>query len=258
MACLFERPADRADAAIHHVGRGDDVGARRRLVERLADQHLHRRVVRHISALVEQAVLPVAGVGIERNVGEHANAIAAGVAHRLDRAAHKIVRGERLAPVVAALFGRRVGEQREARDAQRHRLFRARGDPVDRPARHAGQRADRLLDPVPVGHEQRPDEIGGGQHGFAVERAAPAGRAGAAQAQGGIGSGHRARCAGNRRAAQFARASAHLLRVVGAVDLALGRLGFRARRHDAAQRRAGLDRQQARELRPEIRQVPAG
>ena len=34
-----ERGADRADAAVHHVGGRDDVGAGARLVERLLDQH---------------------------------------------------------------------------------------------------------------------------------------------------------------------------------------------------------------------------
>jgi hypothetical protein len=45
----------------------------RRLVERLADQHLDRGVVQHIAGRIDQAVLPVAGIGIERNIGEHAH-----------------------------------------------------------------------------------------------------------------------------------------------------------------------------------------
>ena len=37
------------------------------------DQHLDRLVVDHVAASVDQPVLPVAGVGIERDVGEHAD-----------------------------------------------------------------------------------------------------------------------------------------------------------------------------------------
>src|SRR3546814_6943566 len=66
----FERFADRADAAVHHVRRRDDVGAGARLVQRLPDQYLDRLVVEDIARIVDQPVLPVAGIGIERDVGE--------------------------------------------------------------------------------------------------------------------------------------------------------------------------------------------
>ena len=60
MAFALERRADRADAAVHHVGRRDDVGARRRLVQRLVDQHVDGLVVEHIAGVVDQPVLAVA------------------------------------------------------------------------------------------------------------------------------------------------------------------------------------------------------
>src|SRR3546814_7677768 len=71
-------------------------------------------------------------------------------------------------------------------DAEIARLFRARDDAVDRPARDARQARDRLFDALTFDHEQRPDEIGRGQHGFGMEAAAPPGGAGAAEAEGGI------------------------------------------------------------------------
>jgi hypothetical protein len=39
-AAFFQRRADRADAAVHHVRRRDDVDAGLGLGQRLADQHL--------------------------------------------------------------------------------------------------------------------------------------------------------------------------------------------------------------------------
>ena len=70
-ACV-ERRADSADAAVHHVGRRDDVAAGLRLDQRLLDQHRDRLVVEDV-AVAQQAVVAVAGVGIERDVAEDAD-----------------------------------------------------------------------------------------------------------------------------------------------------------------------------------------
>ena len=73
--------ADRADAAVHHVGGRDDVAAGLGLHQRLPHQHRDRLVVEDV-AVAHQAVMAVAGVGIERHVAEHAD-----LGHRLlDRA----------------------------------------------------------------------------------------------------------------------------------------------------------------------------
>ena len=52
--------ADRADAAVHHVARRDDVDAGLGLHQRLLDQHLDGLVVEDVAGVVEQAVLAVA------------------------------------------------------------------------------------------------------------------------------------------------------------------------------------------------------
>ena len=84
-----------ADAAIHHVGWRDDVAAGLGLHQRLLDQHLDGLVVEDLAA-VHQAVMAVAGVGIERHVAHDAD-----VRHRLLDGAHgpadEIVGIERLA-----------------------------------------------------------------------------------------------------------------------------------------------------------------
>jgi 3-oxoacyl-[acyl-carrier-protein] synthase III len=54
----------------------------------------------------------VAGIGIERHVGQHADAVAAGVLDRPDRAAHQVVGVERLATIRGAQVRLGVGKER--------------------------------------------------------------------------------------------------------------------------------------------------
>ena len=117
------------------------------LIDRLIDQRGDRIVIDDIARFINQPVLPVRGIGVERDVGQHADAVAAGGFDRADRLAHQVVGIMRLAPIIAAQFARGVGEQRDHRDAERDRFLRARHDPVDRPARYAGQTGDRFLHP---------------------------------------------------------------------------------------------------------------
>jgi len=190
----LQRHADRLDPPVHHVGWGDDVSARFCLVERLIDQYRHGIVIHHIAGIIHQPVLPVRGIGIERDIGEDAHIIAARITNRADRAAHQIVRVERFLSIVAAPVGRCVGEQRHAGDSQVHCLPGAFGDSIHRPARDAGQGRNRLFHAGPCGDEQRPDQVRRGEHIFAVQRTAPAAGTGAAQAQIGVGSIHAGEC----------------------------------------------------------------
>ena len=101
MRCrAFQRAADRADAAVHHVARRDDVDAGLGLHQRLADQHLHGLVVEDVAGVVEQAVLAVAGVRVERHVG-HQPELRKARLQRAHRARHQALG-------VAAPRGRRA------------------------------------------------------------------------------------------------------------------------------------------------------
>ena len=64
----LERGPDRADAAVHHVGRREDVAAGLGLNQRLMHQHLERPVVVDL-AVDQEPVMAVAGVRVERHVG---------------------------------------------------------------------------------------------------------------------------------------------------------------------------------------------
>ena len=82
-ALFFQRRADGADAAIHHVGRRDDIAAGFDLHQRLLHQNFECFVVVHI-AVDQHAVMAMAGVGIERHVAQHAD-----LRHRLLDRAHR-------------------------------------------------------------------------------------------------------------------------------------------------------------------------
>ena len=116
-----QRRADGADPAVHHVGGGDDVGAGVRLVERLPHQRRYGFVVEDRLARHE-AVVAVARVGIERNVGDEPEAREL----LLDRAAglaHQIVLIERLAAEVVLQARLGVGEKGDRRDFERDRAL---------------------------------------------------------------------------------------------------------------------------------------
>ncbi len=186
MTRLLERLADRSDPAIHHVGWSDDVGAGLSLDERLLGQHLHGVVVDHLARRIGEAVVPVAGVRVERDVGQHSD-LRHRVLDRLDRAADEVVGVERLARVVRAQLAGRVGEQGDAGNSEVGGEADAAGQLVDAPARHAGKRADRLLAVRALADEQGPDEVARVQPMLGEHRAHPRGNAAAAHAQGGEG-----------------------------------------------------------------------
>ena len=68
VAVLFERLADGADAAVHHVGRSDDIHTCVRVAERLFDEGGDGDVVQDVAVGVGDAVLSVNGVGVKRDV----------------------------------------------------------------------------------------------------------------------------------------------------------------------------------------------
>ena len=72
VAGALERGADRADAAVHHVARRDDVDAGLGLHQRLLGEHGDGLVVDDVAGRVEQAVLAVARERVEGDVGHDA------------------------------------------------------------------------------------------------------------------------------------------------------------------------------------------
>ena len=178
--CPLKRIADRADAAIHHVAWCNNVRPGRCLIERLRDEHIRCRVVQHITAAVDQPVMAMRGIGIERDISQNTD-FGNRTFDRPDCLTHQIVGIKRLATVVGAQLARGVGKQRDTADPQITRFACPLDDAVHRPARYTGKTCNRFLDPLPAGDEQWPDQMLWGQMGFGEHRAAPRGRSGAAE-----------------------------------------------------------------------------
>ena len=64
--------ADCPDTAVHHVARRDDVDAGLAPATPLAASESRRFIVHHVAGRIEDTVLTVRRVGIERNIGQDA------------------------------------------------------------------------------------------------------------------------------------------------------------------------------------------
>jgi hypothetical protein len=156
----FEGVADGGDAAVHHVGRRDDIAARLDLEQRLLDEDRNRFVVGDVLVVaVEHAVVAVARVGIERHIAEHAD-LRHGLLDRTHRAADEVLSVQCLAPVGRLERWVGIGEQRHDRDAERGCFLRRARDEVHRQPVHAGHGGDGRSGVRALGDEDRPDEIG--------------------------------------------------------------------------------------------------
>ena len=67
----FQRSANTANTAIHHVGWRHHINAGRGLHYCLLDQHIEGDVIEHITVIVNDAVLSMRGVRIQRDVRDN-------------------------------------------------------------------------------------------------------------------------------------------------------------------------------------------
>ncbi|MNZ84755.1 hypothetical protein D3C78_1035220 [compost metagenome] len=81
---MFQAIADRADTAVHHVTRCHDLCPGFRVRQRLTNQDLFGDVVNDITLFVNNAVLTVSGVGIERHVRQNTQ-----LRHRVFQCTHR-------------------------------------------------------------------------------------------------------------------------------------------------------------------------
>jgi len=136
VARVLERRADAPDAPVHHVRGRDDLDARLGLRERLPHKHVQRLVVEDVSVAVDHAVLPVRGVGIERDVGHDPQFrepfLQGGRCPR-----HQAARVIGLSAVGGFQAMVDDGEEREHRNAELEALAGDRQKPVDAHARNA-------------------------------------------------------------------------------------------------------------------------
>ena len=131
MACALQSGTKRCHAAIHHVGRRDDVGARLSMHDGLPCQHGDRLVVHHIAAGVDQAILTVAGIRVQRDVGDDAEFGKTGF-QRGDGTGDQTIGVERFFRAQGFQTGINNRKQRQRGDAQLHALLRHRQQQINR------------------------------------------------------------------------------------------------------------------------------
>ena len=171
MTALVEGAAHGADAAVHHVARGDDVGAGLGVGERDARQDLERRVVVDVvgavGPLAQDAAVTMVGVLVDADVGHH-DQPGGRVLHGAHGSRHGPVRvGAALAARV--LLGGQPEEDHPA-EAERASLARHLGRRAHRELVDPGHRRDRPRLAQRLGEEQRQDQVIRAHHGLAHQR----------------------------------------------------------------------------------------
>ena len=186
---LFVQPvADGADAAVHHVGGGDDIGAGAGLDERLFDEDRDGLVVEDVAVLVQQAVMAVAGEGIEGDVAGDADFGGCGL-HGLDDGGDEAFGVDGFVAAFVLLFGIDVREDGDGGDAQFAGADGGLGRFIDVQSVDAGHGFHRDAGFLAVVDDHAPDDVVGAGLRLAAEPARPVELAQAAQAGGGIGAG---------------------------------------------------------------------
>ena len=120
---------------------------------------VERGVVEHRAVVVDQAVVTVAGVGVERDVADHPEL----GQRRLDRPhrpADQVVRVGGFGAIEGLQRLGRDREQRHRRNAELRRLVQHARQQVDREPLDSRHRGHRLAAPLALHHEHRPDQIG--------------------------------------------------------------------------------------------------
>ena len=147
MLLVFQRLAYRADASVHHVAGRDDVHTRGGLHQGLLDEDFDGGLVQHVAGGVDHAILPVAGIRVEGDVGEHAEFGSA--------FSSPTTRGIRPSGLAASMpsgvlrAGSMAGNSDGTRDAQLDALLGHGQQRVERVAHHARQRGHGLLYALP-------------------------------------------------------------------------------------------------------------
>ncbi len=146
-----EHVADRADAAVHHVARCDDVGAGLDVRQRRAREQLDALVVVHLAA-DDHATVSVRRVLAQADV-RHQHELGEARAQRTQRALHDPVVLPRTRRLLVLLLG--DAEEHHGLDTPAHELLGLPEQVVDAESRHARQRlvAQRI-----GGDEERHDE----------------------------------------------------------------------------------------------------
>ena len=187
---LIEGLADGPNPAVHHVAGADQVGTGPGLGHGLLAEHRHRLIIEHHPPIADDAVVAIAGIGIQGHVGHDRHARM----HLLEPAngsGDQAMLVEALGPVLRFEAVGHLGEQHHAADAQLPGATHLLHQPLQAPAHGPWHGPDRLVAGALM-HKERIDEVGGAE--LVLPHHRPQGR-GAAQPAGAVGELHGANLA---------------------------------------------------------------
>jgi hypothetical protein len=162
MTARFQRLADHADASIHHVGRRDHVGSRVGVRQGLLDQDFDGGVIGDVALFVEQPILAVAGVRVERDVGDDAE-FGLRALERAYRALDQPVRIPGFIGGIALAVRADYREQRDRGDTECGDFIGLFEQQIDADALDARHRFDRFTLLFAVEDEHRVNEVVGAE-----------------------------------------------------------------------------------------------
>ena len=178
----FQRRAQLADAAVHHVGGRQDVGAGLGLHQALLDQALDGRVVEDPAAL-DHAVVAVVGEGVQGDVAHGCRPRGAASFMALTARGMTPSGSAAIEPVASFREPSMCGKMAMAGIPRSRARDSGLGGLLDGKAFDARHRGDRDR-PFAFVHHHRPDQVRWSDLGLADEAAGPVGLAQAAQAGG--------------------------------------------------------------------------
>ena len=187
---VLQRLADGTDAAVHHVRWRHEIHARLGLGQRHFDQRLHRRLVHHVAVVVDQAVLAVGGIRIERHVTDETQ-LRETLLQLAGGALEQTLRIPGLAGILGLHRAIHRREQGQRRDTQRHALLAQLHQLIDRQPLHPRHRRHRLAHALPLDDKGDHDQVGDGKHVLAHEGTGEGVATHAAHANGGEAHGWR-------------------------------------------------------------------
>ena len=162
------------------VGGRDDVGAGIGLGNRRPHQLVHGLVIDDL-AIPENAVMAMAGEGVERHIGDHPD-VRDRLLYRRRHLIEEVVALEDFRAGLVAQFHFDIRKRRQCRDPEIGGLLRSLNSLVDTHPENAGHGGDRVHDVRSWHNEDRPDEVVDRQTVLLDHPALPVGLAQAAHA----------------------------------------------------------------------------
>ena len=166
----IEGRPDGLHSTIHHVGGSHDIGTSLRLGESQTAERLNRPVILHTASLIEQTIVAMIRVGIERHISDHGKMWAGGL--------HRTNRREKDIPRVMGMRGKRIllgtlnaGKDRHSEDPSPLQLPALLHERRHRVADHSRHRFDRLGIALSSTDKERLNQIGTAECGFPHQRA---------------------------------------------------------------------------------------